>query len=181
MNYKTITIALMSMKLMNASRAEKDKEDGILVSGVFGQIDTDTIIGKIINGFDKYGLKTVIKSPVHNNQFTSLVIPPMNSRKQIIQFLFDRAPFYDTAFTFFIDFDRAYLLDQIAEAVTVNDPDLPHVIFDVKDVVAESSYMEGMVVKNGAYVIPINPSHINISPNRTKLQTIWLRLVRTVY
>jgi len=167
-NYKTITLALISTKLMNAIRAEKDKKDGILVSGVFGKIDTDTIIGKVVDGFEKYNLNTIIKSPVHNNQFNELVIPPMNNRKQILNFIFDKAPFYDTGFIFFVDFNNAYLIDQSASGCIVNDDDYPQVIFEINNIVAMKSMQEGMTIVNGAYHININPTHVSINPNKTQ-------------
>ena len=167
-NYKIIALALISTKLMNAIRAEKDKKDGILVSGVFGKIDTDTIIGKIVDGFEKYNLNTIIKSPVHNNQFSELVIPPMNSRKQILNFIFDKAPFYDTGFTFFVDFNNAYLIDQGPDGCIVNDDDLNRVIFEIDNIIADNTFQEGMTIVNGAYHINVNPTHVNISPNKTQ-------------
>ena len=91
-NYRSITLALMATNLLNATRAEKDVNDGILVSGVFGEIDSDTLIGKVIDGFEKYNLTTIMKAPQHNNQFEELVIPPMNNRNEIMQFIFDKAP-----------------------------------------------------------------------------------------
>lgn len=164
-NYLIITLALISNKLMNASRSEKDANDSILMSGVFGKIDTDTLIGKVVSGFDKYNIKTVIKAPDHNHQFNELIIPPMNNRKQIIDYIFDKAPFYNTSFIFFIDFNTAYLLDWYIDMDAEEDN---HVIFEVNDITNPQSFQEGMTIENGAYHINILPSNIQINTNKTQ-------------
>ena len=168
-NYRSITLALMATNLLNATRAEKDVNDGILVSGVFGEIDSDTLIGKVIDGFEKYNLTTIIKAPQHNNQFDELVIPPMNNRHEIMQFIFDKAPFYNTTFTYFMDFNNAYILDQDKEGCMVNDESgVETVLFDVKDVTHSTTYDEGAELGDGSCTIHLNPSHVNIYPNKVQ-------------
>jgi hypothetical protein len=128
----------------------------------------NTLIAKVYEGIEKYKLKTVIKGPVHNTEFkkNKLIIPPMNSRKQILKFLFDKAPFYDTDFTFFIDFGRSYLLDRTKNGVRVKDNTYHDVIFEIYDYVNPKSYREGVTIKNNSYIIYVNPSDIVITPNR---------------
>lgn len=167
-NYKIITLGLISTKLMNANKAEKDKNNGILISGVFGKIDTDTIISKIIEGIEKFNIHSVIKPPTHNNQFNQLIIPPMNNRKQIINYIFDKAPFYDTSFIYYMDFNNLYLVDQVPDGTIVNDDELPRVIFRIHNLAEETSYIEGMMIQNDAYIIDINPTHITIVPNKVQ-------------
>lgn len=168
-NYRSVTLALINADTLNATRSEKDVNNGILVSGVFKEIDTDTLIGKVIEGFEKYNLTSIIKAPDHNNEFSELVVPPMNSREQILQFIFDKAPFYNTRFTFFIDFHNAYLLDQNKEGCMVNDSSgIETIIFDVDDVTKSQSYDEGMHSEGGACTVYLNPSHVNIYPNKVQ-------------
>lgn len=167
-NYRTVTVALLSVSLLNAVRAEKDKNNSILVSGIFSNIDMNTLIAKVFEGVDKYGIKTIIKPPIHNTEFkkNSLVIPPMNSRKKIINYLFNKAPFYDTDFTFFLDFSRGYLIDRTSEGLKVKDNTYHDVIFEIHDAVSDYSYIEGIKIKNKSYTIYINPSKAQIKPNR---------------
>jgi hypothetical protein len=84
---RVINVALLSSSLLNAIRAERDVNNSIIVSGIFSNIDMNTLIAKVYEGIEKYKLKTVIKGPVHNTEFkkNKLIIPPMNSRKQIIK------------------------------------------------------------------------------------------------
>lgn len=167
-NYKIITLGLISNKLMNANKAEKDKNDGILISGVFGCIDTDTIISKIIEGVEKFNIHSVIKPPTHNNQFNQLVIPPMNNRKQIINYIFDKAPFYDTSFLYYMDFNNLYLVDMVPDGTIVNDDDLPRVIFRIHNIAEAVTFTEGMIIENNAYIIDVNPNRITILPNKVQ-------------
>lgn len=168
-NYRSITLALMSTNLLNATRAEKDVNDGILVSGVFGEIDTDTLIAKVVNGFEKYNLTSIIKAPDHNNQFDELVIPPMNNRNDIMQFIFDKAPFFNTTFTFFIDFHNAYMIDQNKEGCMIGDDSgIESILFDIKDVTKSTSYEEGMGIDGSSCTIHLNPSHVDIFPNKVQ-------------
>lgn len=168
-NFRAVTVALINADTLNATRSEKDINNGILVSGVFKEIDTDTLIGKVVEGFEKYNLTSIIKAPDHNNEFSELVVPPMNNRTQILQFIFDKAPFYNTRFTFFIDFHNAYLLDQDKEGCMVNDSSgIDTIIFDVNDVTQSQSYDEGMHISGGACTVYLNPSHVNIYPNKVQ-------------
>jgi len=165
---RVINVALLSSSLLNAIRAERDVNNSIVVSGIFSNIDMNTLIAKVYEGIEKYKLKTVIKGPVHNTEFkkNKLIIPPMNSRKQILKFLFDKAPFYDTDFTFFIDFGRSYLLDRTKNGVKVKDNTYHDVIFEVYDYVNTNAYKEGITIKNNSYIIYVNPSDVAITPNR---------------
>ena len=167
---KAVTVALLSNSLLNASRAERDTNNSVIVSGVFNKIDMATLIAKVFEGIDTYGLKSVIKSPVHNTEFKkqSLVIPPMNSRKDIIDYLFDKAPFYDTNPMFFLDFNTAYLIDRTKNGLKVND-NTPHdVIFNIYGELSDFSYVEGMVVKKDYYQVYESIDKCILNPNQSQ-------------
>ena len=167
-SFRSIVVALLSVNLLNAIRSERDENNGILVSGIFNKIDMNTLLALVFEGIERYGLKYIIKPPVHNTEFKkhSLVIPPMNNRKRIIDFLYNKAPFYDTNYTFFVDFGRAYLLDRTKNGVKVNDNTYHDVIFEVNDAVHENSYKEGIKIKNNSYLIYINPASYQANLNR---------------
>lgn len=169
-SYHSLTVALMSMNLMNAVRSEKNEMEGILVSDIFGDVDESTIIGKIFEGFKDYKLKSIITPPTHNNHFDTLIIPPMTSRRELLQFLFDKAPFYDTGFTFFMDYKKAYLLDQNRNGYYIRDEvsSFHHIIFQINGVISDESYEEGYRVENNSIIININPNNSNITRNKAQ-------------
>lgn len=166
--FKTITVALLSINLLNAIRTERNPDGSVIVSGVFGNIDMNTLIGKVFEGISENNIKCVIKVPSHNTEFKdgSLIIPPMNSRNQVLKYLFDRAPFYNTPYTFFLDFGRAYLLDREQNGVKVKDNTYHDVKFFVKEVYKYESYKEGITKENKNYIVYINPARAVIKPNR---------------
>lgn len=169
--YRSITIALLSSALLNAIRAEKDANNSIEASGVFADIDMNTILAIVFQGIENYGLKTVMKVPVHNTLWSKnkLIIPPMNNRKQIISFLFDKAPFYNTAFRFFVDFKYAYLLNREKDGVKIKNTNQYHdVVIEIFDSTDDNAYKEGMTLKNNSYIVYINPSKSKVTPNRSQ-------------
>lgn len=151
--YRTVTIALMSMELLNLSKTS--------FNGVYGNIDENTIIMKAMEG-----MPAVIKKPKYNPTFDTIMIPAMNSKKKLLKYIFQKCPFYDTNYMFFMDFNKAYLLDLTGESCPANDGQLNSIIIDIRKVTAEESYYEGMEVKNGAYALYVNPGQTNISENK---------------
>ena len=135
-SYRALTLALVSMELLNASKNS--------FNGIFGNIDTATLMYKAVQGLD-----AVVKAPKYNAEFETQVIPTLNSRKKLLDYLFNQSPFYDTNFMFFMDFDRTYLIDMTGEGCHVEDGELDSVIFDIDTVVVNESYFEGMEEKNG--------------------------------
>ena len=178
-SYRQITLALLSVSLLNAIRAERNKDNSVIVSGIFNNIDTNTLVAKVFEGIDNYiggsskSKPSVIKPPVHNTEFKkySLIIPPMDSRKKIIDFIFNKAPFYDTQYTFFIDFGRAYLIDRTKDGYKIKDNTYHDVIFDVRDITESEAFVEGVEIKKNSYVIYINPTKSIIIPNRDQDKT----------
>lgn len=165
-NYKIITVGLLSMSLMNASRAQKDTRNGILVSGMLGKIDSNTLINCVFEGLSDYHLYTAIKIPTHNIEYESINIPVMNSRAEILNYFYDKDPFYDTLFTFFIDFGRAYLLDQVPGGMQINDNTDHNILFKIGKVTDPNSYSEGMTSSNGMTIVHVNPNDVIATPNK---------------
>ena len=136
--------------------------------GNFGEIDTATIIGKALEGLDSNGKEVVVKAPIYNTLFEKQVIPVLNSRKKLLKYIFNQSPFYDTDFIFYMDFDRSYLVDLNGEGCQVNDGELHDVIFDIREVTSDQSYIEGITVQNGANYIYVNASDTSLKINKSQ-------------
>ena len=61
----------------------------------------------------------VIEPFTYNKEFEQLIIPPLESIKQVIRFLYNIAVFYDSPLRFYNDFHRVYLLSSSGNAVPV--------------------------------------------------------------
>lgn len=151
--YRKCTLALLSMELMNKAKTS--------FNGIFADIDENTIITKTLEGLD-----AVVKAPLYNAKFETEVIPPVTTRKQLLDYVFNQSPFYDTAFTFFLDFDKTFLVDRNGEGCKLKTSTPNSIIYNIAAVTDTTSYIEGMEVKNNAYYLNINPANTNITLNK---------------
>lgn len=148
--YRTLTIGLMDMTIMNTLRKT--------FGGIVKQVDQHSLVYKAVED-----TKIVLKAPEYNLQYENLYIPPMSSRKQMLDFIFSKDPFYDTEYLYFIDFNTSYLLDRSGVAVSANDGQLNDIIIDIKAVTMEEAYNEGMEERNGSYYFFVNPANTNVA------------------
>lgn len=153
-SYKIITIGLVDMNIVNELKITFGGQ------GPLKNIDQHTLIYKAIED-----TKIIIKDPVYNIRYDTLNIPPITSRKQMLEYIFNEDPFYDTEFLYFMDFDTSYLLDRSGDAIHTNDGQLDNIILDIKAVTMEEAYNEGMETRNGAYYFYVNPANTNVSMN----------------
>lgn len=61
----------------------------------------------------------VIEPFTYNKEFDQLIVPPLESIKQVIRFLYNIAVFYDSPLRFYNDFHRVYLLSSSGNPVPV--------------------------------------------------------------
>ncbi len=153
-NYSTITIGLLDMNIMNTVRKT--------FGGIVKNIDQQTLIYMGLEDTN-----AVIKTPPYNAVYESLIIPSITSRKDFLRFVYDKDPFYDTEYLYFIDFDKSYLLDRTGEAVSANDGQLNDILIDIEAVDNWNAYNEGMEIRNNAYFFYINPANTNVGNNAT--------------
>ena len=153
-SYRSITLGLVSQSMTNKLRQS--------FNGIYNNISENEIIDIGLKGIRK-----VIKEDIVNNEkYDTIIIPPLSSRYKLLNFLFDRDPFYDTGFTFYMDFkDTAYLLSKNGKAVDAQDGKPTDVIIDVLEIDDPDSFKEGFQLKNKAYRIAINSSDTNVTLN----------------
>ena len=153
-SYRSITLGLVSQSMTNKLRQS--------FNGIYNNISENEIIDIGLKGIRK-----VIKEDIVNNEkYDTIIIPPLSSRYKLLNFLFDRDPFYDTGFTFYMDFkDTAYLISKNGKAVDAQDGKPTDVIIDVLEIDDPDSFKEGFQLKNKAYRIAINSSDTNVTLN----------------
>ena len=152
-SYRVITVGLMSMEIMNKVKSS--------FNGIYGNIDHNTLILRALEGLDM-----VVKQPLYNPVFDTIIVPALNSKTKLLQFLYTKCPFYDTNYIFFVDFVKGYLIDLTGTPCPAYDGTLDTVYIDVNEVTSSESYYEGMEIKDGAYYLYLNPASTNVSENK---------------
>ncbi|MBR6289441.1 MAG: hypothetical protein IKR19_08900 [Acholeplasmatales bacterium] len=108
----------------------------------------------------------VIHSPIkYSEELEQFLVPPTSSRFKFLETLFERYPFFDTNFNFFMDFDNTtYLLDKTGEPVAA-DPDT--IYFNVTQVENSDSIFPGNSYRNGSSQIYVNATQMKMNANES--------------
>ena len=160
-SFKKIMLGLVSAEMTNKLRKS--------FNGVYNNVTTDDLIRKV--ALDGLG-KIVMEDLQYNESFESFLIPPKPTRYRFIQYLFDKKPFYNSNFTFFMDFDCTYLVSKNGKAVDKGDGKATGVVINVKNYTDKEGFKDGAKEENGANVINVSGSDTNlIVNNATPLST----------
>lgn len=151
--YKGITIGLVSDKMTNELRKS--------FNGVYQNIDQNTLVKLATKDLNKQ----VIAPLKYNKHYKEFVIPPIASRYRLLNFIFDHDPFYDSVFTFFMDFNRTYLIPRNGKAIDSKDGKPNNIIINVKNYTAQEAFDDGYTIENNAYVLYINGASTNMIIN----------------
>ena len=151
-SYKRIMIGLVSIELTNKLRKS--------FNGIYNNIDQKTLIGLALEDTN-----CIIENIPYNEKYSSILIPPISSRYQMLKFIFEKDNFYDTNFRYFMDFENSYLLSKRGDSINAHDGQLSSIIVDIRSVTTEEAYYDGIEIKNGAYYIYINPTNSNVTIN----------------
>lgn len=147
--YRRIMIGLVSVELMNSLRKS--------FNGIYNNIDQKTLVGVALEGTN-----CIIEDIKYNQEFSSILIPPVASRYKFLEYIFDRNNFYDTKFRYFMDFERSYLLSKRGDGIDAGDGELSSIIVDIRSVAEYEAYFDGVSIKNGSYYIYVNPASTNV-------------------
>ena len=162
-DYKTLTLSFIAFESLDKLKS--------CISGIYNKIDVQDLLRIALQNFEN----VVVQMPtvLDLKKIETIVIPPMNNMKKLINFIFNVKPFYNTAFSFFADFSKVYLCAHDAET-TASIDSVDTVIFHITDVTNIGSYYQGMVpdgvqgnyIEGSTYHIYLNPSDISISHNK---------------
>ena len=151
--YTVVSLALMNMDILNNEKQS--------FNGIYKDIDQGTLILKAFEG-----MKSVICPPKYNPLYGMVMIPPLSSIHKYLNHLYDLCPFYDTNYMFFIDFERAYLLDYSGNYCPCDDGQKENIMLEINSILDEKSYYEGMEERDDGYYIYINPAYSNVFMNK---------------
>lgn len=153
-SFRSINIGLVQTEMIDLMRKSFDQ-------GVYSQTDQNTLIGVALEGLPK----VVIEPPTYNEIIKQEIFKPAASRYRFLEQIFNIKSFYDTRFTFFMDFDRAYLLSQKGNAISAGDGDCTSIIIEIAEIDDREAFYSGFKIENGAYKIRVNASDTNVVIN----------------
>ena len=153
-SYMKLMIGLVSANMTNELRKN--------FNNVYNNISQEDMLKNVaMNGLGK-----IVMEPLdYNLTYKSFLIPPKSSRYKMIQYIFDKAPFYNSNFTFFMDFDCTYLVSKNGKSVDKGDGKPGSVIVNIKKYSEKDGYKDGATEKNGAYILNVNASDSNLIVN----------------
>lgn len=152
-SYKNITIGLVSANMMNVLHKS--------FNGIYNMITQEELVQLALEG-----MGNIVMQPLkYNNAYKSVIIPPLNTRYKLLEWIFDKDPFYDSIFTFFMDFKNTYLISKNGIAVPGNDAKPTSVMVSVKDYNTREAFSDGFTVQNGAYMVYVNSTNTNVVVN----------------
>lgn len=152
-SYIDITIGLMDIKLLDYKKKN--------FNTVYRNTDTRNLINIITSG------RKLIMTPIKNNtKYNEFLMPPVTTRSEALDYIFNTDAFYDTMYTYFTDFDKSYLIDRTGRYT--DNGRLNTIFIDIKSLDARSSYYEGITIDNNknCYVLYLNPDDKTIVPNK---------------
>ena len=153
-SYRGTIIGLVSSTMNNELRKS--------FNGVYKNITVEDIIKELALG----GMKNVVMPEIkYSKTFPSILLPPLSSRYKLLNFLFNKFAFFDSYFTFFMDFKNTYLIPRNAEAVSAGDGKPDTVVIEIKNYTAPEAFTDGFGIQNGAYVVYINANDTNVVVN----------------
>lgn len=134
--YKTLTIGLLSTKLIDQNRKVFNK--------VYKSTNMATLIQLGIENIPK-----VIMEPIKNNrQISAIHVPPISSISKFIAFLDSYCNLYSGGYSFFMDFDYTYLLSNDGKIIDIEDGTYNTISIDIQNTIADESKLIGMITDN---------------------------------
>ena len=111
----------------------------------------------------------VFEDNMNSVTYDELLVPPIDSIRDMLEYLNDRNTFYNSRYRYFMDFDRTYLLSSDGMGVeTIDDPNNT-VYINVIEPINKGAYVEGMTVDQDkkAYIISIDANYSKMYTNNT--------------
>ena len=164
-SYRPIILSLLQQDYLDKLKTS--------ICGTYCNIDIQDLLRLALKDMKN----VIVQTPTVENlkKFDKVVIPPMNSMKKMVDYLYNLKPFYNTAYTFFADFNNVFLIahdkDTSAAIGAVS-----RVVFHICSVTNDNAYIEGVVTGNmssredyvdgDTYHIYVNPADVSVSPNK---------------
>jgi hypothetical protein len=147
-----ITIGLVSESMTNKLRQK--------FNGIYNNISLSELVSMAVEGLGN----KLLMAPVDNDtHYDSILIPPISSRYKLLEYLNSRYPYYNSSYTFYMDFNRTYLIPKGTKVEDGNKVSVANIY--IKNYTASDAVQDGYSVVNGSYVMNINASETNVTVN----------------
>lgn len=149
----TVSLGLLSMDHVN-----KNKK---VASGVI-----DGKLSSIMYYITSH-LPIVIEPPKNNVSLTNKILPPLDSVAKMLKYLNSISVFYPTAYRFFIDFDRSYLLSSSGRALKAAGDNITSVVITIYHKHKMDSAVQGMITnrQQSIYEMYVSSADCELSDN----------------
>ncbi|MGL5751048.1 MAG: hypothetical protein ACRCXT_11010 [Paraclostridium sp.] len=148
--FKNITIGMINKKLIDMNKC--------VMNGVIMNTSLNTIL--------LYHLQNnnLLIEPVNDVMLDNFIIPPLSSLTDLIDYINDYYPIYNTKYINFFDNNITYMISSSGNGVISKDDHINSVILDVKDTTDIESKNEGMYIDNthNTYIVNIDSSDIDM-------------------
>ena len=151
-SYRQIILGLLPINVLNKFRT--------LFNGNRVNTTTSNLIAEALEGTDP-----IIEKITNNDSYNTIIIPPVNNIKKFLSFIFNKKPFFDTGFRFYMDFNHAYLLSKNGNYVNDGTNNPGSIIFNIMQLDDFNALEEGVNISDTAYTVNINPKYFNIIKN----------------
>ena len=159
--HRHIVLGLLQDKMLNKYKTS--------FNAVYPETSTTEMIETILEGIPESLDSELIMDEIQvETDFPSFTMPPQDSVKNALDYLFEREPFYETNYQFFIDFDKIYLLDSTGKKREVSA--MNTVLITIVDIADKESYYEGCIKdgESGTYIIYANTTDISFHIDGTR-------------
>ncbi len=150
-NLSHVVIGLMDKNLVNNTK----KDFNGTITG-----DMTSIIYTIINN----GRDILIEPLQYNTQIKNLLVPSLNSKKKLLNYLNDMSCFYDTKFRYFNDFDITYFISGSGNNIQKKNDKYDTVYINIIPYNVNSSKYEGIIIDAENFNYSLNISEQFASP-----------------
>lgn len=112
-------------------------------------------------------LPIVIEPPTNNVSLTNKILPPLDSVAKMLKYLNSISVFYPTAYRFFIDFDRSYLLSSSGRALKAAGEDITSIVITIYHKHKIDSAVQGIITNNqqSIYEMFVSSADCELSDN----------------
>ena len=156
--YKEITVGLLSKNLVNNNKKT--------VNGIINANNMASAVAYCV-GVNR----PLVMEPFENNaSLKRLIMPPKNSVAKCIAYLNSIKTFYNTNYTYYMDYDASYLMSSRGKPVPRKGDKYNTVMLTLRNDYDSASKLQGMSVdeKNRYYNVEINASNAEVADYREK-------------
>lgn len=156
-SYKVCTLGLLKGSLTNQNKK--------YFEGIYKDTNTISLV-KMAMG----DMKSIIEPFTNNVDIKNINIPPITTIGQFIGYVNSQYSFYNGPYTYFMDFDKTYLISNNGNYIDTKDGSYQYVALDIRDFTSIKIKMPGMIIDDAqkSYIIYVDASDVIITSDKVK-------------